>query len=112
VIDSHVLAVGELDLDLPVGSSRQPEIEVLHDGLWCGIAASGIGELSDRENERLGIDRARQDEFALSRPTAGQRRRPRAASSPRRSLLCRRRAASWARTRAYAPTRLPSASPH
>jgi acetyl-CoA C-acetyltransferase len=39
---------------------------MLHDGLWCGIAGSGMGELSDRENERLGIDRARQDEFALA----------------------------------------------
>jgi acetyl-CoA C-acetyltransferase len=37
-----------------------------HDGLWCGIAASGMGELSDRENERLGIDRASQDAFALA----------------------------------------------
>jgi acetyl-CoA C-acetyltransferase len=36
-----------------------------HDGLWCGIAGSGMGELSDLENERLGIDRARQDAFAL-----------------------------------------------
>jgi acetyl-CoA C-acetyltransferase len=37
-----------------------------HDGLWCGIAASGMGELSDQENERLGIDRAAQDAFALA----------------------------------------------
>ncbi len=35
------------------------------DGLWCSIAASGMGELSDEENDRLGIDRARQDAFAL-----------------------------------------------
>ena len=35
------------------------------DGLWCGIAGSGMGELSDAENDRLGIDRARQDAFAL-----------------------------------------------
>jgi acetyl-CoA C-acetyltransferase len=41
-------------------------IDVMHnDGLWCSIAASGMGELSDDENNRLGIDRARQDEFAL-----------------------------------------------
>ena len=37
-----------------------------HDGLWCGIAGSGMGEMSDRENERLGIDRASQDAFALA----------------------------------------------
>jgi acetyl-CoA C-acetyltransferase len=36
-----------------------------HDGLWCGIAGSGMGELSDQENDRLGIDRARQDAFAF-----------------------------------------------
>ena len=36
-----------------------------HDGLWCGIAASGMGELSEQENDRLGIDRAHQDAFAL-----------------------------------------------
>ena len=37
-----------------------------HDGLWCGIAASGMGELSDDENARLGIDRSRQDALALA----------------------------------------------
>ena len=37
-----------------------------HDGLWCGIAASGMGELSDEENARLGIDRTRQDALALA----------------------------------------------
>jgi acetyl-CoA C-acetyltransferase len=41
-------------------------IDVMHhDGLWCAVAASGMGELSDQENDRLGIDRARQDAFAL-----------------------------------------------
>jgi acetyl-CoA C-acetyltransferase len=41
-------------------------IDVMHhDGLWCSIAGSGMGELSERENERLGIDRASQDAFAL-----------------------------------------------
>ena len=41
-------------------------IDVMHnDGLWCAIAASGMGELSEQENERLGINRARQDAFAL-----------------------------------------------
>jgi len=41
-------------------------IDVMHhDGLWCAIAASGMGELSDQENERLGVDRASQDAFAL-----------------------------------------------
>lgn len=36
-----------------------------HDGLWCSIADAGMGELSDRENARLGIERERQDAFAL-----------------------------------------------
>src|SRR5919197_1492869 len=41
-------------------------IDVMHhDGLWCAIEASGMGELAEQENERLGIDRARQDAFAL-----------------------------------------------
>ena len=41
-------------------------IDVMHhDGLWCAIAASGMGELSEQENDRLGIDRAHQDAFAL-----------------------------------------------
>jgi acetyl-CoA C-acetyltransferase len=37
-----------------------------HDGLWCSIADSGMGELSDEENARLGIDRGRQDALALA----------------------------------------------
>ena len=37
-----------------------------HDGLWCSIAGSGMGELSDEENARLGIDRTRQDALALA----------------------------------------------
>ncbi|WP_285489050.1 acetyl-CoA C-acyltransferase [Amycolatopsis taiwanensis] len=39
---------------------------VVHDGLWCGIAESGMGELSDAENARLGIGRAAQDELAAA----------------------------------------------
>jgi acetyl-CoA C-acetyltransferase len=37
-----------------------------HDGLRCAIADAGMIELSDNENERLGIDRARQDTFSLA----------------------------------------------
>ncbi|WP_203433879.1 acetyl-CoA C-acyltransferase [Jiangella asiatica] len=35
-----------------------------HDGLWCSLDQVGMGVLSDRENERLGIGRAEQDAFA------------------------------------------------
>src|SRR3954471_11564762 len=42
-----------------------PLIDVmLHDGLYCSIAAAGMGGMSDAENARLGISRAAQDEFA------------------------------------------------
>ena len=37
-----------------------------HDGLRCAIADAGMIELSDNENDRLGIDRARQDTFSLA----------------------------------------------
>ena len=38
---------------------------LVHDGLWCGIAQVGMGELSDAENARLGITRAEQDDLAV-----------------------------------------------
>jgi acetyl-CoA C-acetyltransferase len=38
---------------------------MVHDGLWCAISEVGMGELSDRENERLEISRAAQDALAL-----------------------------------------------
>lgn len=39
---------------------------MVHDGLWCQLSDAGMGELSDRENERLGITRADQDRYSLS----------------------------------------------
>lgn len=39
---------------------------LVHDGLWCGLAGVGMGELSDAENARLGITRADQDAFAAA----------------------------------------------
>ncbi|MGB8362797.1 MAG: acetyl-CoA C-acyltransferase [Acidimicrobiia bacterium] len=40
-------------------------VDVLqHDGLFCAFDQCTMGESSDRENERLGIDRAEQDEWA------------------------------------------------
>jgi acetyl-CoA C-acetyltransferase len=38
---------------------------MVHDGLWCAISEEGMGELSDRENERLEISRAAQDALSL-----------------------------------------------
>ena len=49
----------------PAAGDRRLIDVMQHDGLWCGIEASGMGELSDQENERLGIDRASQDAFAV-----------------------------------------------
>ena len=49
----------------PSGDRRLIDV-TQHDGLWCSIAASGMGELSDEENVRLGIDRTRQDALALA----------------------------------------------
>jgi acetyl-CoA C-acetyltransferase len=39
---------------------------MIHDGLWCQLSDSGMGELSDRENHRLGVTREAQDAFALA----------------------------------------------
>jgi acetyl-CoA C-acetyltransferase len=38
---------------------------MVRDGLWCAISEVGMGELSDRENERLEVSRAAQDAVAL-----------------------------------------------
>ncbi len=39
---------------------------MVHDGLWCQLSDAGMGELSDRENERLGISREDQDRYSVS----------------------------------------------
>jgi acetyl-CoA C-acetyltransferase len=39
---------------------------MVRDGLWCSIEEVGMGELSERENARLGISRADQDEVATT----------------------------------------------
>jgi acetyl-CoA C-acetyltransferase len=46
------------------GDARLVDVMV-HDGLWCQLSDAGMGELSDRENARLGITREAQDEFAV-----------------------------------------------
>ena len=46
------------------GDARLTDLMV-HDGLWCSISEAGMGELSDRENERLEISRSSQDMLAL-----------------------------------------------
>ena len=38
---------------------------LVRDGLWCALDERGMGEISDVENTRLGIDRESQDAFAL-----------------------------------------------
>lgn len=47
-----------------IGDTRLVDLMV-HDGLWCAISEVGMGELSDRENERLEISRAAQDALSL-----------------------------------------------
>jgi acetyl-CoA C-acetyltransferase len=43
----------------------QPLVDVMvHDGLYCSIAGTGMGAMSDAENARLGISREAQDELA------------------------------------------------
>jgi acetyl-CoA C-acetyltransferase len=47
------------------GDERLVDV-MLNDGLWCQLSDAGMGELSDRENERLGVTREAQDAFALA----------------------------------------------
>jgi acetyl-CoA C-acetyltransferase len=46
------------------GDARLVDV-MIQDGLWCQLSDAGMGSLSDRENERLGITREAQDAFAL-----------------------------------------------
>ena len=52
---------------------------MLHDGLFCAFEQCTMGELSDRVNDRLGITRAQQDEWA----TESHRRAARATEEGR-----------------------------
>lgn len=47
-----------------VGVPRMTDL-LVNDGLWCSIVEQGMGEISDAENVRLGVDRESQDSFAL-----------------------------------------------
>ncbi len=49
-----------------IAGNREMIDVTFHDGLRCAIADAGMIELSDNENDRLGIDRARQDTFSLA----------------------------------------------
>ena len=69
---AHQLRAGEATRVLVGGfesmsrAQRSPVDLLVRDGLWCALEDVGMGELSDRENERLGIDRADQDAVALA----------------------------------------------
>jgi len=54
-----------LRVGAPVGGVDMIDTMV-NDGLFCAIEQVGMGEVSDRENQRLGISRERQDSFALA----------------------------------------------
>lgn len=45
---------------------RDPDDLLVRDGLWCALDDVGMGPLSDAENDRLGVGRAAQDEFAVA----------------------------------------------
>ncbi|WP_231446456.1 acetyl-CoA C-acyltransferase [Brevibacterium zhoupengii] len=48
----------------PVGT--EPAVDLLtKDGLWCAVADSGMGPISDQANADLRISRADQDEFSV-----------------------------------------------
>jgi acetyl-CoA C-acetyltransferase len=64
--DSMTRAPHAVSLRPPSKAGDRPLVDLMvRDGLWCGIAETGMGELSDAENARLGITRAAQDELAL-----------------------------------------------
>ncbi|MBR7744820.1 acetyl-CoA C-acyltransferase [Phycicoccus sp. BSK3Z-2] len=69
---AHQLRAGEARRVLVGGfesmsrAQRSPVDLLVRDGLWCALEDVGMGELSDAENRRLGIDRPAQDEVALA----------------------------------------------
>jgi acetyl-CoA C-acetyltransferase len=48
-----------------VGNTEMVDL-LVNDGLSCALTHQGMGPLSDAENERLGVPRTRQDEFAVA----------------------------------------------
>lgn len=55
--------VGELRWGARIGNVEMVDI-MQHDGLFCAFDQCTMGESSDHKNERLGIERAEQDEWA------------------------------------------------
>ena len=46
-----------------VGDGKLVDL-LVRDGLWCALADEGMGPISDRANQQLGVSREAQDEFA------------------------------------------------
>lgn len=67
--ESRCVLVGGFESMSNAPKIQQPDgsaIDLLHkDGLWCSLADMGMGPISDAENQRLGITRQSQDEFAF-----------------------------------------------
>lgn len=57
----HVIR--ELRFGVKLGNAEAVDV-MQHDGLFCSFDQCTMGEQSDRKNERLGISRAEQDEWA------------------------------------------------
>jgi acetyl-CoA C-acetyltransferase len=63
--DSMTRAPHAVRMRPAVRMGDRPLVDVMiHDGLYCSIADTGMGAMSDAENARLGISREAQDRFA------------------------------------------------
>lgn len=76
--DSMTRAPHALRLRPGTRMGARPMTDVMiHDGLYCSIAAEGMGGMSDAENARLGVTREAQDRLAAAshaRALAGRER--------------------------------------
>ena len=68
----HVLR--ELRWGARMGDAELTDV-LQHDGLFCSLDDCTMGESSDRKNERLGIERSEQDEWAARSHQLGSRGR-------------------------------------
>src|SRR5690606_36695043 len=67
--DPHVIR--DLRWGVRIGASNVVDV-MQHDGLFCAFDQCTMGESSDLKNERLGITREEQDEWAVMSPLRGE----------------------------------------
>jgi acetyl-CoA C-acetyltransferase len=78
--DSMTRAPHAVRMRPSVRMGDRPLVDVMvHDGLYCSIADTGMGAMSDAENLRLGISREAQDRFAARSHARALEGRPRLA---------------------------------